>query len=188
MRLNGLWREPDFLKLWVGQGISQAGSTISQIALPLLAINVLHASAFQMGLLGGVNAAAILMFGLFAGAWADRVRRRPILILADIGRLILLGTIPFAALFYQVTMAHLYVVAFTSSILNVLFDVSYQAYLPSLVERENILECNSKLALTESIAGIAGPGFTGVLVQLITAPMAILFDAASFLCSAAPSP
>ncbi|MGA2592187.1 MAG: MFS transporter [Bryobacteraceae bacterium] len=184
MRPHSLWRDPDFLKLWAGQAVSQIGSWITLVGLPLTAVLVLGASPLQMGLLSGVGAAAVLLFGLFAGAWADRLRRRPILIAADLGRAAVLGTIPLAVTLHRLTMGHLYLVAAASAILTVFFDVSYQAYLPSLVSRENILEGNSKLALTDSIAGIAGPGLTGVLVQAITAPIAILFDAVSFLCSA----
>jgi MFS family permease len=181
---KGFRLDPDFSKLWVGQAISQIGSNITSVGLPLTAVLVLGASPLQMGFLAGAGAAAVLVFGLFAGAWADRLRRRPILIAADLGRAVVLGTIPLSAALHRLTIEHLYVIAAASGILTVLFDVSYQAYLPSLITRENILEGNSRLALTESIAEIAGPGFTGVLVQLITAPMAILFDAASFVCSA----
>jgi Na+/melibiose symporter-like transporter len=184
MRPGGLWRESDFLKLWIGQTVSQMGSWISRIALPLTAVLILGASPFQMGLLSGADAAAVLVFGLFAGAWADRLRKRPILIGADLGRLLVLGTVPLAAAWHSLNMGHLYLVAAASSILTVFFDVSYQAYLPSLVTLENILEGNSKLTLTQSLAEVVAPGLTGMLVQWITAPMAILFDAFSFLFSA----
>jgi MFS family permease len=179
-----LWHEPDFLKLWAGQAVSHIGSWITLVGLPLMAAQLLNASPLQMGILSGVSAAAVLLFGLFAGAWADRVRRRPILIWADLGRAAVLGTIPLAAAFGRLTMSHLYLVAAGSAILSVFFDVSYQAYLPSLVSPENILEGNSKMSLSESIAGVVGPGLTGALVAAITAPMAILFDAVSFVGSA----
>lgn len=184
MPLRGLWREPDFLKLWAGQAVSQVGSWITLVGLPLTAALLLKASPLQMGILSGAGAGAILLFGLFAGAWADRLRRRPILIWADLGRAAVLGTVPLAVALGRLTMSHLYLVAAASAVLTVFFDVSYQAYLPSLVSPENILEGNSKMALSESIAGVVGPGLTGVLVQAITAPMAILFDAVSFVCSA----
>jgi predicted MFS family arabinose efflux permease len=184
MRRNGLWRQPDFLKLWAGQAISEIGSRISRTAVPLTAVLVLGASEFQMGILSGAGAATILIFGLFAGAWADRLRRRPILIAADLGRAAVLGSIPLAAALGRLTIGHLYVVAAAAGVLTVLFDVAYQAYLPSLVERENLLEGNSKLAMSGAVAEVAGPGLTGVLVEWITAPMAILFDAVSFLFSA----
>jgi predicted MFS family arabinose efflux permease len=149
-----------------------------------MAAKLLNASPLQMGVLSGASAAAILLFGLFAGAWADRLRRRPIMIWTDLGRAAVLGAIPLAAAFGRLTMSHLYIVAAVSAALTVFFDVSYQSYLPSLVSADNLLEGNSKLALSESIAGVVGPGVTGTLVAAITAPMAILFDAISFVCSA----
>ena len=184
MPLRGLWREPDFLKLWAGQAVSQVGSWITLVGLPLTAAKLLNASPLEMGILSGAGAAAVLLFGLFAGAWADRLRRRPILIWADLGRAAVLGTVPFAAAFGRLSMSHLCVVAAASAILTVFFDVSYRTYLPSLVSSENLLEGNSKLSFSESIAGVVGPGLTGVLIAALTAPIAILFDAASFVCSA----
>lgn len=148
MRRHGLWRESDFLKLWAGQAVSQVGSGISSVSLPLAAILILGASPLQMGLLSGAGGAAVLVFSLFAGAWADRLRRRPILIFADLGRAAVLVTVPLAAVLHQLTMGHLYLVAAASGVLTVFFDVSYQAYLPSLVGRENILEGNAKLNRT----------------------------------------
>src|ERR1022692_4682182 len=139
---RGLWREPDFLKLWAGQAVSQIGSWITLVGLPLTAALLLKASPLQMGILSGAGAAAILLFGLFAGAWADRLRRRPILIWADLGRAAVLGTVPAVVAFGRLTMGHLYVVAAASAVLTVFFDVSYQAYLPSLVRPENMLEGN----------------------------------------------
>ena len=181
---NGFGLDPDFRKLWIGQTISQIGSNITGVGLPLTAVLVLKASPLQMGFLSGAGAAAVVIFGLFAGAWVDRLRRRPILIAADLGRAVVLGIIPLAAMLHRLTIGDLYLVAVASSILTGLFDVGYQAYLPSLIARDNILTGNSRLALTESIAQIAGPSVAGILVQLITAPMAMLFDAASFVCSA----
>lgn len=184
MRRNGLWRQPDFLKLWAAQAVSEIGSRISRTAIPLAAVLVLGASPFQMGILNGAGAAGILVFGLFTGAWADRLRRRPILIAADLGRAALLGSIPLAAAFGRLSLGHLVVVAAAAAVLTVLFDVAHQAYLPTLVEREELLDGNSKLALSGAVAEVAGPGLAGVLVEWITAPMAILFDAVSFLFSA----
>src|SRR5262245_26527356 len=125
MLRQGLWRDADFLKLWSGQAVSQLGSSVSSVGLPLTAVLVLKASPLQMGLLSGFGGAAILIFGLVAGAWADRLRRRPILICTDLGRLIVLGTIPLAAALHRLTMSHLYIAAALSSSLSVFFDVSY---------------------------------------------------------------
>ena len=184
MPRSGVWRSPDFLKLWTGQAISQMGTGISSAALSYTAIYFLGASPLQMGYLGGAGGAAILIFGLFAGAWADRVRRRPILIASDLARAALLGSIPVAAALHLLNMGHLYVVAALNGILTVLFDVSYRAYVPTLLEPGEMLEGNSKLALTESIPEVAAPGLTGILVSWITAPMTILFDSVSFVVSA----
>ena len=184
MLLAGLSRNRDFLKLWSGQAISKIGSAITSVGIPLTAASVLNASPLQMGILAGASGAGVLLFGLVAGAWADRLRRRPILIAADLARAALLATIPLAAALHRLNMAHLYTVATLAGILTVLFDVSYQAYVPSLVDRAHLHEANSKLALTDSIADVTGPGLTGLLIKLITAPLAILLDALSYLVSA----
>jgi MFS family permease len=183
-RRRSLWTNPDFVKLWSGQTISGLGSRITREGIPLTAVIVLHAGTLQMGFLSALGGAAMLVFGLVAGVWVDRLRRRPILIAADLGRAAILVSVPAAAVAGVLSMGQLYAVAALAGILTVFFDVSYQSYLPALVDREQILDGNSKLALSSSIAEIAGPGLTGVLVQLITAPIAILFDAVSFLFSA----
>jgi MFS family permease len=182
-RPDGLWRHPDFLKLWAGQTVSVFGDQIAFLALPLVAVLTLEANAVEMGILGAAERAPFLLVGLFAGVWADRVRRRPILIGADIGRVFLLGSIPAAALFGWLTMPYLYVVAFLVGILTVFFDVAYQSYLPVLVSRDRLVEGNTKLEVSNSVATIAGPGLAGALVQLVTAPMALLVDACSFVVS-----
>jgi predicted MFS family arabinose efflux permease len=182
--LGGLTGNRDFLKLWGGQAISKIGSAITSIGIPLAGASALNATPWQMGVLTGASGAGVLVFGLFAGAWADRMRRRPIMIAADLARAALLATIPLAAMLHRLGMPQLYVVATLAGAITVLFDTSYQAYIPSLVGRSDLVEANSKLALTGSIADVTGPGLTGLLVQLITAPLAILLDAASFLFSA----
>ena len=145
---------------------------------------VLGSQPAQMGLLAATGAASVLLFGLVAGLWVDRIKKRPIMITADLLRAALLATIPAAAIAHRLSMLHLYLVIALTGLCTVFFDVAYQSYLPSLVERERLIEGNSKLAQSSAIAEIAGPGLTGVLVQLLTAPIAILFDAASFLVSA----
>ena len=179
-----LWRDADFMKLWTGQTISEMGSRVSREGVPLTAVLLLHASPAQMGVLASVGAIAVLVFSLVAGVWVDRLRRRPILITADVARAALLGTIPLAAARNLLSMPQLYAVLALTGVLTVFFDVAYQSLLPSLVDRDRILEGNSKLAISSSAAEIAGPGLTGFLVQLITAPVAILVDAISFLFSA----
>lgn len=186
MRLQfaGLWRHPGFLKLWVGQTISIFGSAITGLALPLAAVLLLDAGPAQMGLLGAADFAPFLLVGLFAGVWVDRLSRRRVLIAGDVGRALLLLTIPLAALLGALRMEQLYVVGFLTGVLTVFFDVAYQSFLPSLVQREQLVEGNSKLEVSRSVGNIAGPGLAGALVQLVTAPLAILLDALSFLVSA----
>jgi predicted MFS family arabinose efflux permease len=178
-----LWRQSDFLKLWGGQAVSQIGSHISREGLPLTAVLVLGATPLQMGFLNGAGAAAVLLFGLFAGVWVDRLRRRPLLIAADFCRAILLATIPLAAILHRLTIAHLCLVAAADGVMATIFDIAYRTYVPSLVGPAAILDANSKLALTESASEVVGPGLTGILVQALTAPVAIAFDAVSFLVS-----
>jgi MFS family permease len=182
---TGLWQHADFLRLWSGQTVSQFGSQVTQLALPLTAAITLQATALQMGILGAAEFAPFLLFGLFAGVWADRRPRRRILVAADLGRALLLGLIPLAALFDVLRIELLYAVGFLAGILTVFFDVAYQSYLPLLVERAQLVEGNTKLEVSRSVAQVAGPGLGGALVQLLTAPVAIAVDALSFLASAA---
>jgi len=182
--LTGLWRHPDFLKLWAGETISLLGSQVTLLAIPLVAAMTLNATPLQMGILGTVQYIPWLLIGLLVGAWVDRLRRRPVMVMADLGRTVLLGLIPLAAVAGILRMEHLYVVGFLVGIMNVFFDVAYAAYLPTLVPRDRLVEGNSKLQVTASIAEIGGPGLAGGLVQLVTAPLAIAADALSFLVSA----
>ncbi|HVO43221.1 MAG TPA: MFS transporter [Aggregatilineales bacterium] len=179
-----LWRHRDFMKLWTGETISLLGSQITLLALPLTAAVVLKASSDQMGLLQAAEFAPFLLIGLFAGVWVDRNRRKPILMLGDVGRALLLGTVPLAALANILHMEQLYVVGFLVGILTVFFDVSYQSYLPSLVGRLELVEGNSKLEISRAITQVAGPGFAGVMIQWFSAPLAITLDALSFIVSA----
>jgi MFS family permease len=182
-KFTGLWQHPDFLKLWSGETISQFGSQITFLALPLTAVIALNATPAEMGFLTAIEFAPFLILSLFAGVWVDRLRRRPILISADIGRAILLGSIPLAYAFNWLSIYYLYVVALFIGVMTVFFDVAYQSYLPSLVERNQLVEGNGKLEISRSVAQIAGPGLAGILVQIITAPVAIAVDAVSFLFS-----
>ena len=181
---GGLWRHPDFLRLWSAQTISQFGSQVSQLALPLAAIVVLDASAFEVALLGTVEFLPFLLFALPAGVWVDRLRRKPILVLGDLGRALALATIPIAYAVDVLTIWQLYAVGFVVGICTVFFDVAYQSYLPSLVDREYLVEGNSKLEISRSAAQLAGPGLAGVLIGALTAPVAVLVDAVSFVGSA----
>jgi MFS family permease len=185
MRLpGGLWRHRDFRSLWGAETISQFGSQVTFLALPLVAILVLDESTFRVALLTSVEFLPFLLFTLPAGVWVDRLRRRPILILSDCGRAFALVTIPIAHWFGVLTIWQLYAVAFVHGVGTVFFDVSYQSYLPALVGRDQIVEGNSKLEVSRAAANIGGPGIAGGLVAVLTAPIAILVDAISFLLSA----
>jgi MFS family permease len=181
---RSLWREPDFLKLWCAETISHFGTQISHLAVPLVAVLLLEVSPFEFALLGMLEFLPFVLFSLPAGVWVDRLRRRPILILADIGRGISLASIPIAYAAGALSIWQLYVVGFINGVMTVFFDISYQSYLPSLVEREQINEGNAKLETSRSVAQIAGPGFAGALIAAITAPMAIVVDSLSFAGSA----
>lgn len=183
MKAVSLWRNPDFLKLWAGQTVSELGSRITRDGLPLLAVMLLDASPMQMGFLSAANSLPVLIFGLVAGVWVDRLRHRPILIAADLGRALLLVSIPLAAVLGRLSLGQIYIVTALAGLLTIFFDLAYRAYLPALVEREHILEGNARLSLSDSIAELIGPGLAGVLVQVLTAPIAMLFDALSYLVS-----
>jgi MFS family permease len=180
---GGLWRHADFLKLWSAETISQVGSQITGLGLPFVAILTLEVSAFEVALLGVIEFAPFILVSLPAGVWVDRMRRRRILVVADIGRALLLVSIPLAYWLDILTIWQLYVVGFAVGVLTVFFDVAYQAYLPSLVDREQLVEGNAKLEISRSGAQIAGPSIAGPLVQILTAPVAILADALSFVAS-----
>ena len=181
---TGLWSNSDFVKLWLGQTASHFGSGITGIAPPLTAVLVLAATPTQMGILGALDGASVLVIGLLAGVWVDRVRRRPLLIAADLGRAFVLSTIPLADLLGVLGIGQLYIVAALAGMLTLIFNVAHSAFLPSLIPHESLVEGNSKLAMSDSLAEIGGPAVAGPLVQLISAPFALFFDALSFLFSA----
>ncbi len=183
-RFSGLWQHPDFMKLWVGQTVSEFGSRITRGGIPLIAVITLSASPADMGILAAVASLPVLVFGLFAGVWVDRLRRRPIMIAMDVTRLLLLLLIPAAALTGHLNMALLIGMTMVLGVLGLVFETAYRAYLPSLVEREHVVEGNSKLATTDSLAEIGGPAIAGFLIQVISAPLAILVDALTFAVSA----
>jgi MFS family permease len=180
-----LWRHREFLKFWAGSAVSSVGSEVTALAVPLIAALTLEATPWQMGLLAAAGSAPVLLVGLFAGVWVDRVRRRPVMIAADLGRAALLLIIPLAAVTGALRMEILYTVLLLTGSLTVLFDVANMSLLPSLVTPDRIVEGNTKLQSTSAAAQVVGPSVGGVLVSLMTAPFALLADALSFLLSAA---
>lgn len=184
IRLNGLWRHTDFVRLWTAQTISLLGSSVSFLALPLIAASLLHATPLQMGILNTMSTLPALLFGLFAGVWIDRHRRRPIMIVASLGQAAILSIASAAAVLHLLRVEHMYLFALCIALCRLFFDVADQSMLPTLVGREQLVEGNSKLEMSRSGVAVIGPGLAGGLVQLITAPLAILFDAGTFLVSA----
>jgi MFS family permease len=177
-------RHPDFRRLWIADLLSQLGSRLSMIAIPLLAVLNLDASTLQVSLLRTCETAAWLVLGLFAGAWVDRIRCLPMLVYADLGRALLFASIPVAAWFGVLSLAQLYVVLIVTGILSVLFDVAHSSYPPRLLEPDQLLPGNVKLAANHSIGAVIGAGAGGVLVQWLGAAVTIGLDALSFLWSA----
>jgi MFS family permease len=179
-----LWGNRDFVKLWVGQTVSELGSGITSQALPFTALLVLAATPAQMGLLAAVAQLPVLLFSLLAGVWVDRLRRRSLLIAADLGRALLLGSVPLAWALGLLRLEQLFLVAGLVGILSLFFNVAYRSYLPVLVKRDQLVEGNSKLSASGSVADMGGVALGGILVQWLSAPIAILFDVVSFVCSA----
>ncbi len=181
---DSLWRNRSFARLWVAHVTSGAGTAITNVALPLAAVLVLGATPTQMGLLAAAGSLPNLLFGLLAGVWIDRVRRKPILIWADIGRALLLVTIPVAAWLGQLSFLQIWLVTFAAGALTVFFQIAAISVLPALVEKRQLVEANSRLSTSDAVIAIAGPAAAGGLVQLFSAPRAILVDAVSYLFSA----
>jgi MFS family permease len=179
-----LWQHTDFLKLWTGETLSQLGSQVTLLALPLMAIITLHASPQQVGLLTAAQFAPYVLVTLFAGVWLDRHRRRAALLVANLARFVLLGAIPLLALLGGLSIPALCLLAFGAGMFSAVFDIAYLVYLPSLLDPEQLVEANAKLEATYSVAQVGGPGLGGMLVQAFTAPVAILVDAVSYLLAA----
>jgi MFS family permease len=181
---GSLWRHGDFIKLWFGQTISELGSVVTRTAIGFVAILILGAGPAELGILTAAASVGTLLVGLFAGVQADRTRRRPILVVADLVRAALLFAIPAAYVAGVLRIELLYVVVFAAAILGAFFNVAYRSYLPSLVGRDRIVEGNAKLGMTGAIAEVVAPALAGAVVQLISAVAAIVVDAVSFLVSA----
>ena len=179
-----IWRNQAFVRVWTAATISIFGSLVTRIALPLVAILVLGSGALEVAVLRGLDLGATLVFGLVAGAWVDRLRRRPVLIWADLGRAVLLGSVPVAFVLGVLTFPQLLIVSGLAAVLTTFFDAADNAYLPTIVERERLVDANSALAASGSAAEFMAFGISGFLVQIFTAPIAIAIDAVSYLVSA----
>jgi predicted MFS family arabinose efflux permease len=181
---RSLWQQSDFLKFWSGQTTSIFGSLVGRVALPFLVIYALGATPAQVAWVRVAEVAPGMLIGLLAGVWIDRMRRRPLMIWTDLGRAILTLSIPIAFWLDRLTLTHVLVVGALVSIMTVMFEVAHEAYLPTLVESDHVVEANSKLAATASVAEVAAFSSGGALYQLIGGPLTLLIDAFSFIVSA----
>ena len=179
-----LWRDRSFLAVWSASTISVFGSLITRTALPFAAILILDAGAAEISWIRSAELVAGLIVGLFAGAWVDRLRRRPILIWADLGRAALLISIPIAYAFNALGLAQLLIVAFAAAVLSTFFDVADNAYLPTVVSRRKLVSANSALTATGSVAEFSAFGIGGFLIEVFKAPIAIAIDSVTFVVSA----
>jgi MFS family permease len=179
-----IWRNGAFVRVWTAATISIFGSLITRMALPFVAILVLSAGPIEVAVLRSLDLVAALLVGLVAGAWVDRLRRRPVLIWADLGRALLLLSLPLAFVLGLLTLWQLFAVTILTAALTTFFDAADNAYLPSIVRQEELVEANSSLAASGSAAEFTAFGISGFLIQALTAPIAILIDAATFVVSA----
>ena len=182
---GSLWRHRDFLLLWLGQSVSRIGDQFTGLAIPVIAAFMLGAGPTEMGFLGAAGTFPFPLFGLLVGVWVDRRSRRSVLVLSDLGRGAIIATIAILGLAALLKLAYLYLFAFLIGILTVFFDVAYQAYLPSLVDRKQLVDANSKLETSNSLAATGGPAVAGAVIQVLKASAALVIDAASFFFSAA---
>jgi MFS family permease len=183
---SSLWRHADFLRFWGAASVSLVGDAVTRLALPLVAITILDASPLEVGILGAAQLGPFLLIGLPAGAIIDRIDRvLRLMVFSDIARAVVLLSVPLAYVAGGLSLGQLYAVAFVTGVLTVFFDNASSAYLPSLVERSLLVNGNSKLEASRSSAQIAGPGLAGVLIELTSAPIALVADALSFIASGA---
>ena len=182
--LTGLWRNPDFVKLWTSLTMVHFGGQITVLALPLTAALVLNASPLEVGILTALEALPFPLFGLFAGVLVDRMRKLPLIIACDVGRGLALLAIPVCAWFGVLSMPVLYVAGFLVGLLTVIGWPAYQVFMTERVGRDHLVEANAKIGVADSAAQLIGPGIAGALVQWLTAPIAIFCDAVSFFVSA----
>jgi MFS family permease len=185
IKLNGnLWNHRDFSRLWISETISQFGNKFSGFAIPVLAVLTFDATPFQIGVIVALSTVPYTALGLFVGVWADRFRRRRIMIICNISRVLILGSIPASFFLGTLDLLQFFVVSLANGIFSVFFDVSYQAYLPILVDRRNIMEGNQKLQLSASAAQVVGPGVAGVIYQVLGGALTVGADSIGYLVSA----
>lgn len=179
-----LFRQRDFTKLWSAATISLFGTQVTEIAIPVVAILILQVSPFEVALVGTLQFLPFLLFTLPAGVWVDRLSRRRILIAADLGRAVMIASIPITFVLGGLTIWQVYLVAFVNGTLTVFFDIADQSYLPTVVERDELVDANGKLQASASTAQVIGDPVGGAVVGLLAAPFALVLDAISYLASA----
>ena len=182
--MGGLWRHKDFMRLWTSQTIEAVGGEFTSLALPTVAILLLNAGPLEMGILYGLQSLAAPVLGLFVGVWVDRWRRRRIMVLANFGRMLVLSWVPLAFIFGVLRLYQLFIVAALLGVFTIFFDIANQSYLPSLIDRKDLIEGNSKLTTTQSGAPMIGQPLAGFLIHLIGAAKSIAVDACGFFISA----
>lgn len=175
--------DPDFLKFWVGQTISVFGAQFSPLAVQVIAIDMLKVSNFQLGLLGFLNTVPFLVLGVFVGVWIDRHNRRRTLLFANLGRCLVLASIPASYLLYSLTVNVLYIVTLAAGVLTVFFEIGYQTYIPYLVDKSKLVQANSRLEATRSLSQAAGPTAAGAVISVVSAPFAVLGDSVGYAAS-----
>ena len=180
--LRGLWRDRDFVRFWISRTVSNFGTLMG--ALQFVAVLVLNATPFQMGILSALGVAPSILIGFFAGVIADRIRRRPIMIASELGRFALLASIPVAYLIGQLSMEQLYAVAFFNGVLTTFFDVANRSYLPTLVRRSDLVDANSRLTASESFAEVTAFSVGGWIAQLANSVVVAAIGGLTFLVSA----
>lgn len=184
MGVRRLERNSSFVLLWTGQTLSELGSSVSELAIPTAAIFLFHAGPLQISIIGALEVLPFAGLGLLLGPYAERFKKRPVMIACDAGRFLLLGSIPVAGLAHVLSLGQLYAVAFGTGCFTVFFQVAYQAYLPGLVTRRHLMAANSRLYVTGTAAHTVGPAIGGVLIQLVGAALAVAADSLSYLVSA----
>ena len=182
--MRGLWTHRDFCRLWAGETVEWLTDSISTLGIPTIAILAFNAGPFEMGILNALAYLAYPSLGLFAGVWVDRWRRKPVLVWTNLIQVVALGSIPIAFLFHTLTLYQLYLVTLIMSVTIVFFNMAYTAYLPTLVDRDDLVEGNAKLETSASGAEVVGPGIAGGLIQTLGAALSIAADALGTLIAA----
>jgi len=182
-RWGRLWKNNDFMRYWFGLSVSGFGNQITNLALPTIAILVLHITVFEVGLLGTVEYLAYPAIGLLVGVWVDRHRRKPILVMCNLGSALSLASLPVAYFFGALSVYQIFAIAAVSGVISVFYNVAYQSYLPSLVDSSDLVEGNSKIQTTASAASVVGPTLAGYLINLVGSAYAIVTDVAGYFVS-----